>query len=65
MVATDRPKSLAIFFRGMLFFCRHVLNAFAKLARMSQQKFDFGATKGVYAKFLLKGRAYPPDAGRL
>ena len=30
------PSSAAISFNGMLFFRRHVLNAFAKLVRMSQ-----------------------------
>ena len=54
MVATDTPKSLAIFFRGMLFFCRHELNAVAKLARMSQWEFGFGATAGFYAELVIK-----------
>jgi hypothetical protein len=40
----------------MLFFRRHALNAVVKLARMSQWKFNFGATAEFYAGFATKGK---------
>jgi hypothetical protein len=56
MVETDRPKSLAIFLRGMLFFSRQLRNAVAKLVRMSQWNFDFGATTAGYAGRAAEGK---------
>ncbi len=43
-----QSKSVAIFFKGMLFLCRHVLNPVAKLARMSQWNFGFWGTTRNY-----------------
>ena len=56
MVATDSPRSLAIFFRGILLFLRHALNAVAKLARMSQWEFDFVGTTEDYARSDTEGK---------
>jgi hypothetical protein len=51
MVEMETPRSLEIFFSGMLFFSRQLRKAVAKLARMSQREFGFWATARLYGKF--------------
>src|ERR1039458_9757804 len=57
-VAIETPKSWAIVFSGTLFFSRQLRNAVAKLARMSQWRFDFGATAEIYTEFASQGKSH-------
>jgi len=62
-VATASPKSLAIFFSGILFFTRQLWKAVAKLARMSHLNFGFLATGGACGEFIILPRKSSVGSG--